>query len=117
MNLISQSLSYDIPYHGNSKLDVFYPPQKEDGQVSKVILFIYGGGWGSGSKFLYMTLANTLRELGYIVVVPDYRKYPEVKIDEIYKDIRESIKWTVEHAKAMQGDPEQIYMMVQYKNI
>jgi carboxylesterase type B len=76
-----------------------------------MIIFIYGGSWSSGSKFMYTTLANTLRELGYIVIVPDYRKYPQVKIDGIYKDIRESIKWTHKHASDINGDPELIFMM------
>lgn len=61
---------------------------------------------------IYTTLANTLRELGYVVVVPDYRKYPEVKIDGMYEDIREAIKWTHKHASEINGDPELIFVMV-----
>lgn len=104
--------SLDIPYHNNTKLDIYHPDKKQDGSLSRIIVFVYGGGWGSGSKTIYSTLANTLRELGYVVVVPDYRKYPEVKIDSIYQDIRESIKWTHKHATEFHGDPEQIYLMV-----
>ncbi|KAI8328026.1 Alpha/Beta hydrolase protein [Blakeslea trispora] len=80
-------VSLDIPYHGACTLDVYHPEKRLDGQLARIIIFIYGGGWGSGSKLLYSTLANTLRELGYVVVVPDYRKYPEAKIDDIYQDI------------------------------
>jgi acetyl esterase/lipase len=46
------------------------------------------------------------------VVVPDYRKYPEVKIDGIYEDVREAIKWVYAHAEQINGDPDMIYMMV-----
>lgn len=93
-------------------MDVYHPNKRQ--QLSKIIIFIYGGSWNSGSKFMYATMANTLRELGYIVIVPDYRKYPEVKIDEMYKDIRESIKWTFKHAADINGDPEQIFVMVRF---
>ncbi|KAI8146499.1 Alpha/Beta hydrolase protein, partial [Fennellomyces sp. T-0311] len=57
------------------KLDVYHPERTETN--APIILFIHGGGWSSGSKLLYTSMANTLRELGYIVVVPDYRKYPK----------------------------------------
>ena len=80
--------------------------------MARIIVFIYGGSWGSGSKLLYATLANTLRELGYVVVVPDYRKYPEVMIDEMYQDIRQAIQWTHQHAIEIHGNPEMIFVMV-----
>lgn len=105
-------ISLDIPYHNNTKLDVYHPEKGQDGGLSRIIIFIYGGGWGSGSKMIYATLANTLRELGYVVIVPDYRKYPEVKIESMYQDIRESIKWTHKNANGINGDSEQIYLMV-----
>ncbi|GAN03393.1 carboxylesterase [Mucor ambiguus] len=106
-----QIVSLDIPYYNNTKLDVYHPDKKQNGSLSRIIVFVYGGGWQSGSKMIYSTLANTLRELGYVVVVPDYRKYPEVKIDGIYEDIREAIKWTHKHAIEFNGDPEQIYLL------
>ncbi|EIE77059.1 hypothetical protein RO3G_01763 [Rhizopus delemar RA 99-880] len=67
--------SIDIQYSPTGYLDVYHPIKKK--QASPIILFVYGGSWSSGSKLLYTTFANTLRELGYVVIVPDYRKYPE----------------------------------------
>lgn len=61
---------------------------------------------------LYRTFANSLRELGYVVIVPDYQKYPRVKVDGMYKDIRETIKWVYNHANEIRGDPDLIYMLV-----
>ena len=61
---------------------------------------------------LYTSFANTLRELGYVVVVPDYRKYPQVKVDTIYDDVRQALRWTHAHADEINGDVENIYMMV-----
>ncbi|KAI9355233.1 Alpha/Beta hydrolase protein [Pilaira anomala] len=104
-------VSVDIPYCKSSKLDVYHPTKKSNGESSPIIIFIYGGSWSSGTKLIYTTLANTLRELGYVVVVPDYRKYPEVKIDGMYEDIRDAIKWTHRHASEINGDPELIFVM------
>ncbi|CEJ02112.1 hypothetical protein RMCBS344292_16129 [Rhizopus microsporus] len=102
-------VSQDIPYTSTCSLDVYHPNRTSQ---APIILFFYGGGWSSGSKTYYTTFANTLRELGYVVVVPDYRKYPEVKIDGIYEDVREAIKWVYAHAEQINGDPDMIYMMV-----
>ncbi|CAO3673799.1 unnamed protein product [Rhizopus microsporus] len=101
-------VSQDIPYTPTCSLDVYHPNRTSQ---APIIVFLYGGGWSSGSKVYYTTFANTLRELGYVVVVPDYRKYPEVKIDGIYEDVREAIKWVYAHAEQINGDPDMIYMM------
>jgi hypothetical protein len=61
---------------------------------------------------MYTTMANTLRELGYVVVVPDYRKYPQVKADKMYHDVRKAIRWAYTHAHEINGDTEQIHVMV-----
>lgn len=64
---------------------------------------------------MYTTMANTLRELGYAVIVPDYRKYPEVKAAKMYHDVRKTIRWAFTHAHEFSGDTEQIHVMVSVK--
>ncbi|CAO3625942.1 unnamed protein product [Cunninghamella echinulata] len=105
--------SLDIPYSNASEeclLDVYHPDHEKKGK-RPVIVFIYGGSWSSGQKILYRTFANTLRELGYIVVVPDYRKYPAVKANSMYSDVRNAIKWTFEHVNDIGADVDMIYVM------
>lgn len=105
--------SREITYsdaHPSCRLDVYKPKHRD--QLSPIIVFIYGGSWSSGNKYLYTPLANTLRELGYIVAVPDYRKYPLVKVDAMYDDVRRAIKWAFEHGREYGGDPNAIYVMV-----
>ncbi|KAI9006658.1 Alpha/Beta hydrolase protein [Phycomyces nitens] len=84
----------DIVYSDNDpecKLDV-YSPGLVHQKKAPIIVFIYGGSWSSGSKYIYTPLANTLREMGYVVIVPDYRKYPR-------------------HAPEIHGDSELLYVM------
>lgn len=62
-------------------MDVWLPNSKHQEEEKPVIFFIYGGAWGSGYKELYAKLgqevANTLDS---IVVIPDYRIYPKVRL-------------------------------------
>ncbi|OAD72429.1 hypothetical protein PHYBLDRAFT_146619 [Phycomyces blakesleeanus NRRL 1555(-)] len=106
----------DITYSDadpDCKLDVYSPSASPlgDKKKSPIVVFIYGGSWSSGSKYIYTPLANTLREMGYVVVVPDYRKYPRVMVDEMYADVRQAIKWAYKHASEIHGDPELLYVM------
>lgn len=68
---------------------------------------------------MYVGLANTLREMGYIVVIPDYRKYPQVRAAEMYEDIRSVLEWVTQNVarEEVGGDREQIYLMVSRFNL
>ncbi|KAI8062571.1 Alpha/Beta hydrolase protein [Gongronella butleri] len=108
----------DIVYSDASKecrLDVYHPQDQSAGAEGRkkrpAIVFIYGGSWSSGQKLIYTPLGNTLRELGYVVVIPDYRKYPNVKVDAMYQDVRAAIKWTVDHAEDIGVDVDMVYVM------
>ncbi|KAI7866118.1 Alpha/Beta hydrolase protein [Spinellus fusiger] len=72
--IVNRNISYH-PADPLCTLDV-YRPYLNEGQTAPIIVFIYGGSWASGSKYMYSAFANTLRDMGYIVIVPDYRKYP-----------------------------------------
>jgi len=46
-----------------------------------VVVFIYGGSWGSGDKSTYGLLASQLADnLSAVVVCPNYSIYPKVFI-------------------------------------
>ncbi|KAI8836831.1 Alpha/Beta hydrolase protein [Chytridium lagenaria] len=70
-----------------------------------VIIFIYGGAWSSGNKSMYIPLAETLQEAGYVVVVPNYSTFPKGKIGDMVYDIAHAIHWTYG------GDSSQIHLM------
>jgi prenylcysteine alpha-carboxyl methylesterase len=111
----------NIPYDDDNPaalLDLYLPAKKAistSATLHPIIVFIYGGSWSSGSKQMYTTMANTLRELGYAIVVPDYRKYPEVKAEMMYQDVRKTIRWAFTHAHEFNGDTEQIHVMVNFE--
>ena len=90
-------------------LDVYLP--RDLTKPAPIVVFFYGGEWQSGSKDMYLFVGQALAKRGYIAVIPDYRIYPEVKFPTFLEDSARSVKWTVDHAGALGGDPQRIYLM------
>ena len=57
-----------------------------------VVVFFYGGGWNSGSKDGYLFAARPFVEAGYIVAIPDYRVYPEVRFPSFVEDAAAALR-------------------------
>jgi acetyl esterase/lipase len=93
--------------HPTTKLDV-YPSAS---QKQPVIIFFYGGGWGSGSKGLYAPVAHTLSENGYVVVLPDYSIYPKGTAEDMIHDTESAIHWTTQNIDRYGGDPDNIVII------
>ncbi|GJJ74226.1 prenylcysteine alpha-carboxyl methylesterase [Entomortierella parvispora] len=78
---------------------------------SPVIIYVYGGAWDSGHKSMMMPMAQNLANQGYIVVVPDYKRYPQAKIEDMVRDVQDAIIWTSQNATRYGGDPSNIFLM------
>lgn len=61
-----------------------------------VIVFVYGGGWTTGSKGMYKFVAEGFTKDGFDVVVPDYRLYPESVYPQMIEDTGEAIQAAAE---------------------
>lgn len=90
------------------KLDVWRP--EGEGQ-HPVIVFFYGGGWAHGERGHYGFAAKALAARGYVVVVPDYRKVPQVRFPAFNQDGATALKWTQDNIARYQGDPEKVAVM------
>ncbi len=91
------------------KLDLYVPPKKPD--KSPVLVFFYGGRWTDGHKEQYRFVADTFIKEGYIVAIPDYRKYPDVKFPTFAEDAAKAVAWIQENIVAYGGNPEQIFVV------
>jgi acetyl esterase/lipase len=80
------------------KLDIFYPP-KSVLEKKQILVFFYGGSWETGSKELYPFVGSIFAKQGYMVVIPDYRKYPDVKFPEFMFDAADAVEWTQNNFK------------------
>jgi acetyl esterase/lipase len=100
----------DISYGDGArrKLDV-YQPRAAAG--APVIAFFYGGRWSSGAKRLYRIFAAALTARGYVVVIPDYRLYPEVKFPAFVEDGAMAVRWTRDNIAKFGGDPHRLFVM------
>lgn len=94
------------------KLDVYQAKNATGNATSKapVIVFFYGGSWQYGSRDQYLFAADSLVEAGYVVVLPDYRKYPEVKSPAFIEDAAAAVAWTKNNISRYGGNPQQIFI-------
>ncbi len=104
-------LQADIAYGSLSrqKLDIYRPKQAMYAQPP-VVLFYYGGGWEGGDKADYKFVAEAFTSKGYVVVIPDYRVYPEVKFPAVMEDPATAAQWVKTHIAQYGGDHKQIFM-------
>lgn len=101
----------DQPYGDKPRqtLDVYAPRQMNTARP--IAVFLYGGGWEKGRKWDYGWVAQALAARGFVVVLPDYRLYPEVHFPSFLKDNAKAVRWAVDHAGAYGGDPSRIVLL------
>ncbi|MDB5491639.1 MAG: esterase/lipase/thioesterase family protein [Micavibrio sp.] len=91
------------------KMDIYTPPGGGEKRLP-VIVFYYGGRWESGSKDDYRFVGSALASKNYIVVIPDYRKYPQVKFPAFVQDAARSLAWVDTHIGEYGGDHRAIHV-------
>lgn len=87
------------------KLDIYVP---SDVQNAPVLVFYYGGRWTDGSKEQYRFIADSFVKSGYIVVIPDYQKYPNVKFPVFAQDAASALAWVYKHIVEYNGNVSNI---------
>ena len=97
--------------NARQKLDIYLPkaPEKSTA-LKKVIIFYYGGNWDSGERADYKFVAEALVGQGYIVVIPDYRVYPEVLFPGFMADPVSAAKWVKTNIKKYNGDANKVFL-------
>jgi acetyl esterase/lipase len=79
-----------------------------DTKNAPVIVFFYGGGWVKGSADDYGFAARAYAAKGFVVVVPDYRKVPQVRFPAFVQDAADAVRWTQDNIAKYGGDPNRI---------
>lgn len=104
----------DIQYGEETwqKLDLHVPTAKPDNETpdskKPVLIFFYGGGWDSGSKEMYYFVANSFAKRGYLVVIPDYAKYPDARFPVFMHDGAAAVAWVFNNISDYGGDISQV---------
>ncbi len=92
------------------KLDIYVPSNARETPLD-VIVFFYGGRWTYGAKEDYRFVGMTFAEKSFLVVIPDYRKYPQVRFPEFVEDAAKALNWVHEHIAESHGNPARIHVM------
>jgi acetyl esterase/lipase len=107
----SVSVLRDLAYgEGASKKLDLYIPKRASRRPLPVIVFLHGGRWTYGEKAQYAFVADALAKEGFIVAVPDYRKYREVKFPVFAEDAAEAVAWVHGNIAAHGGDAVRIFV-------
>jgi acetyl esterase/lipase len=91
-------------------LDVYQPLAPVAGG-SPVIVFFYGGNWASGGRADYRFVGESLASAGAVVLIADYRLYPEVVYPEFVQDSAAAVAWAFANAGRYGGDVARLYVM------
>lgn len=89
------------------KLDVWAPSAPAT-EKRPVLVFFYGGGWAKGERAHYGFAAKAYAARGFVVVVPDYRKVPDVRFPAFNQDGAKAVKWVRDTISTYGGDPERV---------
>ena len=104
--VVDHDVMFD-PAHGLA-LDVYRLPHTEH---APVVVFFYGGSWKSGKRQWYRFIGEALAKRGLVVVIPDYRKWPQVWLDGFMQDGARAVAWSYAHAGEYGGDSKNLFVM------
>lgn len=115
---VVRNISYSsFASHNRNLLDIYLPEDTNDKSNTennekkrKVIIFFSGGAWVIGYKLWVATCAYVYTQLGYIVVAPDYRNFPQGDAEDMVVDCRAAVEWTVANIESYGGDSSRIIL-------
>jgi acetyl esterase/lipase len=91
-------------------LDI-YAPDGERGRAYPVIVFFYGGGWDSGDRSMYRFVGSALASQGFVVVIPDYRVYPQTVFPGFVQDTALALRWTASRIAEFGGEAGRVALI------
>ncbi len=91
------------------KLDIWSDPTSRS--VRKpVLIFFYGGAWVKGRRQDYGFVGKAYAARGFVVVLADYRKVPNVRFPAFVQDGAAAVRWTHDNISTYGGDPDRIVL-------
>jgi acetyl esterase/lipase len=78
--------------------------------AAPTLVYIHGGYWQMNDKEPYAFLGEGLLPAGFNLAVIEYTLAPAVRLDEIVREVRSAVAWTIDHAKEHGGDPARVFV-------
>jgi acetyl esterase/lipase len=88
------------------KLDLYLPAGKDFATV----VFVYGGGWHTGSRKSVTPIGRKLQGLGYGCALVSHRLSPADKFPAQIEDVAAAFTWVKGHVAAKGGDPKRVFL-------
>jgi len=106
-----QLVAHETPFGPDKlqQLDIYAPTARPTAPLP-VIVFIYGGSWSSGEKAGYGFVGRALAARGFLVMIPDYRKLPQIAYPAFLEDNAAAFRWALAHAADYGGDPAKMLL-------
>ena len=95
-----------------NRLDIYTPETLP--APAPTVVFFYGGCWGGCQTLTrehYRFVGEALTASGFVTVVADYRRHPQVKFPEIMADAGAAVTWVSRHIDKYGGDGGRIFLM------
>lgn len=101
----------DLPYGtaDRQRLDFYRPRDVTDD--APLVVFFYGGGWKNGTKEEYEFVASSLTRAGFVVAIPDYRVFPDIRFPTFVEDGAAAVVWAEQNAARFGADGRKLYLM------
>lgn len=104
--LVQRDVTYD-PAH-QLAMDIYRPA---DASHAPTVVFFFGGSWKSGKRQWYAWVGEALAQRGLVVMIPDYRLWPTVKMPGFMQDGAHAVAWAHAHAGEYGGNPDDLFVM------
>jgi acetyl esterase/lipase len=100
----------DLPYAqgGDQQMLDLYLPDKEG---FLTIVFIYGGGWHTGSRKSVTRIGEMFQRRGYGCALLSHRLSPRDKFPAQAEDVAAGFAWVKKHIGDKGGDPKRVILM------
>lgn len=100
-----------VPFGSHGQALDIWAPNDMSGAPLPVVIFWYGGGWAKGDRASYAFAGRALAKAGFLVVIPDYRKVPQVRFPAFLDDGAEAAAWVEANIAQYRGDPARVAVM------
>lgn len=114
LNALTPSSGYtlvsNLPFDPETglRLDIYTP---EGARNAPVVIFWHGGRWTDGAKEDFRFVGEALASRGFVAVLPDHRKYPQVRFPAFVEDGAKAVAWVRREIATHGGDPGKLFVM------
>lgn len=78
--------------------------------LAPVLIFVHGGAWSSGSRFMYRMVGRCFQQRGILTVILGYSYYPHQDTIGQMDQIKAAVHFCHEHIAHYGGDPHNMFL-------